>query len=358
MSKLPVVPPARKYDRLALLDGLRGVAAIAVVLHHEPAYFGSRGNFPRAYLAVDFFFMLSGFVLTLAYEPRLRSGLKSADFMRQRMVRLWPVLAVGIVMGGSGALAANPSVRPLVLLGLSLLLVPVLKGYGAIYQLDGPQWSVSFELIANYVHALWLYRLSNRALIAFAGVCALILAWQGWIWGGLASGDVVNNWWGGFARVGFSYTIGVWFGRKYQVGRGQWLVGRCWGLAALPVPVILMTAPLWPLSNFAGDCLAVFLLLPSALWIAANVSAPPIAQPMLGWLGRLSYPIYAIHVPVVMLTAAKIHGLPDTAQSLARGLALLLVVVLAQLIAISPVGTGHWRRRSVATRAEETLQSR
>ena len=328
-----------KPPRLPLLDGLRGIAAIAVVFHHEPGIYGSHGLFPRAYLAVDFFFMLSGFVLTLAYERRLQSGLTSLAFMRLRIARLWPVLAVGIIIAGLGKWGIARSWLPLTDMCMGLLLIPVLSGNNRLYQLNGPQWSISFELIANAAHALVLRRLSNGALLILALGFGFLLAFQGWHWGSLASGDVVHNWWGGFARVGFSYCVGIWLGRRFC---GYPAPPIAWGFAALPLPFILLTAPLWPFSRFAGDCLAVFVVMPPALWIAAHARVPVWARPALGWLGQISYPIYALHAPVLVLAGRYIHPLPLGAQMPARAGALALTFALAYLLAISPLAKGGW----------------
>jgi peptidoglycan/LPS O-acetylase OafA/YrhL len=85
--------------RFALLDELRGIAALAVCLFH----IGTRATgvqlFPNGYLAVDFFFMLSGFVLAEAYQRLGRTGagggMDWAGFARRRLVRMAPVAVLG-----------------------------------------------------------------------------------------------------------------------------------------------------------------------------------------------------------------------------------------------------------------------
>lgn len=328
-------PVSEKPRRLPLLDGLRGMAAIAVVFHHEPGMYGSHGLLPRAYLAVDFFFMLSGFVLTLAYERRLQSGLRAALFMWQRVARLWPVLAVGVGIGAIGAVIAGTGAISLAHLALGLVLLPWVRPGHRLYELNGPQWSLTFELLANAAHALVLQRLGNRALGGVALVCGAVLVWQGRHWGSLASGDMAHNWWGGFARVGFSYVVGVLIGRCWQLGRGKREVR--WWLAALPLPLILLTAPLWPLSAAWGDSLAVLVLMPPALWLAAQTELPDRVALWFDRLGQISYPIYAIHGPLLLLAADQARHLPAPAQFAARTAALALTFALAWGLAISPL---------------------
>jgi peptidoglycan/LPS O-acetylase OafA/YrhL len=110
LRKAPAAPrhrpwPAKRSRPPPLLDALRGIAAVAVMLHHEPLLYAARGAITRAYLAVDFFYMLSGLVLTLAFEPRFaQTGAR--HFMLTR-ARLWPVMAVGVLLGACGNIWAT-----------------------------------------------------------------------------------------------------------------------------------------------------------------------------------------------------------------------------------------------------------
>jgi peptidoglycan/LPS O-acetylase OafA/YrhL len=314
--------------RLPLLDALRGIAALAVMLHHESGLYGTHWPLPRAYLAVDFFFMLSGLVLTPVMEPRLRAGLGAERFVVQRLRRLWPVLAVGVSVGGLHALLLGRADAALLLLG-GLMLVPMLKGAGGIYRLDGPQWSVSFELIANYAHARLLARLSDRQVLGVTLAMGATLAGLIGHVGSVAMGDVVANWWGGFARVGFNYALGVWMGRRLAASAPM----RGGLLALLPVPLVLGLMPLVPLPVAWGDGLAVFLLLPGALWWAAHATCPAPAERAARWLGELSYPLYALHVPLLVIGAGLIHHAPPALWPELRAGAMVAVLACAAALA-------------------------
>lgn len=329
-----------RHHRLPLLDGLRGVAALLVMLHHEPRLYGSAGLFPRAYLAVDFFFMLSGLVLTPATEPRLRAGLSPERFLLQRIARLWPVLALGMLIGGWRALLHDGAGAMLPLL-CSLLLIPLLTGVGAIYRLDGPQWSISFELIANYAHARLLWRLNNRLLLTFVLVMGAVLAGLIAHFDTLGFGDITTNWWGGFARVGFAYALGVWMARMMQAGHGARL-SASWWLAALPLIFVLTLVPLLPLGQAAGDALAVFVLLPPALWLAAHARVPAGVARLCTGLGALSYPLYALHVPLLVMGGHIAMGAPMAERLPIRLATMATVLILSALVAASPLARG-WR---------------
>lgn len=159
-----------------ILDGLRGVAAIMVVFYH---IFEAFATSPidqivnHGYLAVDFFFLLSGFVIAYAYDDRWeRMSVK--DFFRRRLIRLHPMLVMGAVIGGLMFYTQGCEFWQVGTVSLGSLLVAVLmntllipatprievRGIGEMYPLNGPTWSLFFEYIANILYALVLRRLS------------------------------------------------------------------------------------------------------------------------------------------------------------------------------------------------------
>lgn len=132
-------------ERLGGLDMLRGVAALSVAFLHVPLAFPAVDTpFTKAYLAVDFFFMLSGFVLTRTYQPRFAAGLGAARFMSLRFKRLWPTIAVGAVFGLISAIGAYTPEKLALLFAMNLALVPYIFGGGkaAVFPLNGAFWSV------------------------------------------------------------------------------------------------------------------------------------------------------------------------------------------------------------------------
>ena len=144
-------------NRIYGLDALRGIAALIVLFMHV---FGFSGG----HLAVDFFFMLSGYVMARSYEERLRGGqISGPTFLMIRYRRLWSTMAVGATMGFLIVLVAQgPSLELVIAYALALLLIPGGPYYP--YVLNLPAWSIYYELCANAIHGAMLARWANRAL--------------------------------------------------------------------------------------------------------------------------------------------------------------------------------------------------
>lgn len=170
----------------ALLDGLRGVAALLVVWYHVFEGYQFAGNKPvidfinHGYLAVDFFFMLSGFVIGYAYDDRWGKSLTTSKFFRRRLIRLHPMVMMGALIGAISFLLtgmerwdSSHSTLLLTLIALicSWLMIPALpgmprevRGNGEMFPLNGPCWSLFFEYIGNILYAFIIRRLSTRTL--------------------------------------------------------------------------------------------------------------------------------------------------------------------------------------------------
>lgn len=317
------------------MDGMRGVAALAVVVHHAAPATGSYQLLRSGYLAVDFFFMLSGFVLARAYEDRFARGLATRTFLLIRWRRLWPVLAVGILIGGALQIASGKPVNAVAVVALrEMLFVPRLAGNKGVYFLDGVQWSLLFELLANVAHPSILRRLGRRALSLFT------LLMFGWLSafalssGSAAVGSVGSDFVGGVPRVMFAYSAGVLIYRLMDVG--------LFSKAALPgvVPIILLPV-LLILAGFMRtflpgvgvDLVVVGLFIPALLIAGAKAR-------LNGWLrgagkllGSLSYPLYAVHLPIIGFTVLCFGG---GLQALLACCTLAVAVAYITSIALEP----------------------
>ena len=89
---------AIQHGRFGALDGLRGVAAVIVVLHHLGNERLGPFNPTFGYIAVDLFFALSGFVIALNYDHRFAGGMTVKEFMLKRVLRLYPLYAAGLLL--------------------------------------------------------------------------------------------------------------------------------------------------------------------------------------------------------------------------------------------------------------------
>ncbi|RAK60767.1 acyltransferase [Phenylobacterium hankyongense] len=319
-------------NHYATLDGLRGVAALAVVIFHitQPSAIKPASH---GYLAVDFFFALSGFVIAAAYERRLTTNMTLGDFFVRRVIRLWPMIIAGVLIGVVGKatkMAAQQAPDPVllsVLLVAGLLLVPLQIGrddYPQAYPLNPAHWSLFYEVAANFVYAASLRFLATRILWLVLGVSGLALAWVSYAGDGLLPGSMMSEYPWGLSRVVFSFSAGV-------------LIYRHRPAISLPIPLIiglLLAALCIPSPGFtwAYDLACAFVVFPLVVAAGANHQPRKAGIYLLG--GRISYPIYAIHYPFFPTFAHVIrsYGLTGAREAGALCAEFLLVVALAYLL--------------------------
>ena len=225
--------------RFLLLDGLRGIAALMVLGYHLFEAIAFAANAPEqhmfhGFLAVDFFFILSGFVMGYAYDKRWNS-MTIGQFIRLRLIRLHPMVIMGIIIGilafylqgcvnWEGNIIPSPTIFLCII--MSLILLPALggtdvRGNTELYPLNGPHWSLFFEYIGNLLYALLLHRLKDRWLGLWIVISAIALALMGLTaeTGSLGYGwsSEPINMLGGFLRLSISYPMGLWLWRKYKL---------------------------------------------------------------------------------------------------------------------------------------------
>lgn len=319
-----------------LLDGLRGVAALLVVWYHLFEAFATSPvdqRFNHGYLAVDFFFLLSGFVIGYAYDERWGRGLRMRDFIKRRLIRLHPMVVLGALLGaaaffvqGSVRWNGEPVSTGMVLAALlcGLLLIPAwpgagheVRGNGEMYPLNGPGWSLFFEYLGNLLYMLLLRRLPTRwltLLVALTGAALAAFAigdlsgyghlGVGWTLAG-------SNFPGGMLRLLFAFPAGLLLARRFRPVR---IRGAFW-LCSLSLAVLLAMPYVGSEQNhlFNGlyDTLSTLLLFPLLLWLGASGHATDAATAHIcGFLGDISYPLYMVHYPSMYLFYAWVwnHG--------------------------------------------------
>lgn len=299
---------AEPKQHFLALDGLRGVAALTVMIMHRGRWFYAPGGFlGHAYLAVDFFFLLSGFVVAFAYEDRLRSGMTFSKFTRLRLIRLYPLIALGMLIGGLWAMAQwrfdLPGSRATgdlwQALGRHLLLIPTLaKNPAGIFPLNGPAWSLFFEIAINLVYAVALRWLRLRWVIVIVVLSALALGAYA-LTGDVDVGPTPRTFWGGFPRTAFGFFGGVLLYRLMRMKKLPTFGAPVWGLA-LVLLVVFTTPRFAPAANAVFDLACLFVVFPVILSLGANAGASR-------WdaasrvSGALSYPVYVLHYPLYMV---------------------------------------------------------
>lgn len=277
-----------------MLDGIRGVAALCIVILHAYRYFGDL--LPSGQMAVDLFFVLSGFVLAHAYDARFRRGLSPLRFICMRYVRLYPLYLLGISLGlieallylhyHEGAISWTAS-KLAATLPFAALMVPTPFGAG-LYPLDGVMWSIFFELVANLTWAVLWWRLrSTRTLVALIAVSGIALTCAAYRWDTMALGVGWHTFLGGLARVMYSFMFGVLLHRFH----GSVRVPRVSPVVLLIILPLLMAFRLDTLTQL---CCALFVF-PFLVLLGTRVEPTGVARFVCAELGRSSYAVYALH---------------------------------------------------------------
>lgn len=289
-----------------------------VMLYHVELTFGVVGLFARGYLFVDFFFLLSGFVLTLSGEAKMAGERGAAGFLHARIVRLWPLAALGTLSGAVELLVTNGQESVALQLILAFLMIPSVMGTGQLFPLNGPQWSLFFELLANLLHASVLRKIDERRLLTLVFVAALALVCTIALFGSNTLGPFAFNWWWGLPRVCFSYMLGIWFARRWMTTPFKLIFP--WKPAIILPPVGIIAVAVLPVPRGVGDTAVVLAMFPALFWRAVFARVSITAEPWLRRLGALSFPLYAVHLPIIRLVRQLDDSVPTMALAIACSL--------------------------------------
>lgn len=337
-----------------ILDGLRGVAALTVVCFHLfEAYATSHldQKINHGYLAVDFFFILSGFVVGYAYDDRWKT-MTTKDFITRRFIRLHPMVVVGAVIGAvmfyfQGCATWDVSRVPVTMLLVSALLnaclIPVttgfeIRGVGEMYPLNGPGWSLFFEYIGNILYALFIRKLSTKALavlvlIAGGGLAAFAV---GGPYGDICVGFSLtgDNIIGGSLRMLFSFSAGLLLSRIFKPVnvKGIFWIGSVSIVILSAIPRIGGSENLWMNGLYDTICFAV--IFPLLVYLGASgKTTDKYTTRICKFLGDISYPLYMVHYPFIYLYYAWVRNKNLTFMESLPGAAALVIgsVLLAYL---------------------------
>ncbi len=296
-------PAATAKNHFVVLDGLRGIAAIAVALLHICVFFRI-GYSPRyAHLAVDFFFLLSGFVIAHAYDHKLANGMSWTEFLKIRMIRLYPLILVGNALGAAVFLANWALFREVTLIAITiafasgLLLLPTsvmlqLRPWG--FPLNGPLWSLSFEMAINIAYALAFRFLSLNRLFIIAALGAAALIFEAAIHNGLDFGFRWDELHLGFVRVLFPFTAGIIIRRS----RSSTTSRSAFSYFVFPIFLAILLCPVD--LGWQFEITVSLLLFPAMLILVTGLEGTPVIRNIWRSLGQLSYPLYVTHYPFVV----------------------------------------------------------
>lgn len=309
-----------------VLDALRGVAAIMVVCFHLfEAH--SKGELYQiinhGYLAVDFFFVLSGFVIGYAYDDRW-GKMGVGEFFKRRLIRLQPLVIIGMIVGAICFYYQDGVLWPLIhtvpvwrmllvmVIGFTLIPVPVsmdIRGWAEMHPLNGPGWSLFFEYVANIMYGLFIRKFSNKALsvLVFIAACALIeLAVDS------PKGDVIGGWSIdsiqlriGFTRLMYPFFAGLLLSRvgKPVHIKHAFILCSLLLILVLAIPRIGGEKHLW--MNGLYDSLTIIFIFPLIVFMGASGQLTgKYLTGFTNFLGKVSYPIYITHYPIIYLYTA------------------------------------------------------
>lgn len=323
-TKLPTKP------HYQILDGLRGVAAVIVVCFHltEPLSTSSLDNVVNhGYLAVDFFFLLSGFVIGYAYDDRWKK-LTFGGFMKRRLIRLQPLVILGMTLGAIGFYFTDSAIWPMIntvpvwklfivmLIGYTLIPLPLsmdIRGWEEMHPLNSVGWSLFFEYVANILYALGLRKLSNKALTIFvilAGAALVHLAITS------PSGDIAGGWTLNVKhmRIGITRTLFPFFAGLLlsRVAKPRYIKNAFLWCGLLLAVVLFMpriggAEHLW--ANGLYESICIIILFPLIVYIGASGAVHTKREKSIcKFLGDLSYPLYMTHYVLVYFYVAWVSN--------------------------------------------------
>jgi peptidoglycan/LPS O-acetylase OafA/YrhL len=346
MNPQTAVPElATHKQHFEILDGLRGIAAVAVVIFHfmEIAVPDYNDSFiAHAYLAVDFFFCLSGFVIAYAYDQKLlKIGI--ANFLKLRLIRLHPLVIIGSIIGLI-AFVFDPfsdlyhkySSNLLSMFMTSCFMIPnplVNERYFNLFHLNPPSWSLFWEYIANICYALFLIKIQKTALWVLTAIAAVALIYEAQRSGNLAVGWGGDNIMGGGIRVFYSFLAGI------LVYRSKWVIRS--KVNFLIIGALLLAVFLIPFSKELNPFIEPFIVIlyfPFLVVLGAGARNVTSSRKICNFSGELSYPLYMVHYPFIWLFMSYVESRKPSIEEMIIimifGVLLLMAFAYAILIFI------------------------
>lgn len=354
--------------RYEILDGLRGVAALIVVGFHMmetyrgPDYASQIIN--HGYLAVDFFFVLSGFVTGYAYDDRW-GRMSTWEFFKRRLTRLHPMVVFSVLIGAAfyffqgyyskAALENTGWILFFACILTDLLMIPTgrgidIRGWGEITSFNGPSWSLMFEYWGNVLYAFLFRRLPTVGLAAVCVVSAFFtmdvaLGWD--VFGlfhkqqfNLTGGWILNgqHMYTGFVRLIYPYVCGLLIARLLSgritpenISGSPIRIKNSFFWCSLAIVVILCMPCIGGKVGVADglyQCLAVWFLFPLIVLAGAggNMTKEWTAK-LCRFFGDISYPLYIVHYPVAMMQFRWIRNYPDAPMWMHIGVFISVYVI-------------------------------
>ena len=359
-----------------ILDGLRGVAAVMVIIFHlfEAHAGGSHLTqiINHGYLAVDFFFMLSGFVIGYAYDDRW-NRMTVGTFFKRRIIRLHPMVIMGSIVGAAFFyFQESPCFPPIentsvgtmllvMLLGCTLLPLPLkfdIRGWTEMHPLNGPAWSLYYEYIGNILYALFVRKFNKVALSVLVFVAGCFTVYRCLT---APAGDIVGGWalnweqqYVGMVRLMYPFFGGL------LLSRLGWLIRlekRAFWWCSLLLAGALAAPHVGGAENFRlnglYDAFCIIVIFPAVVFLGASDIPGDISSRASRFLGNISYPLYITHYPIVYLYLAWVHAAEvplSRALPVAAGVLFLCIAVAYGCLKLYDEPVRAWLSKRVLKR--------
>ncbi len=361
-------PSITETGRFIALDGLRGIAAISVlVMHVSQAFSKEVGG--GAYRSVDLFFMLSGFVLAHAYEKRFAAGLGTVSFMRLRLIRLSPLAMIGTAVGAVLLIYAahkgwsgDTVVSATIAATLGVMFLPVLPGLlqstERVFPANNPVWSLFWELVINLFYSAIASRLTDRRLALLLSLGLVLIGASIARYGEYEAGPFLYDFWGGGARVFFCFFAGVGVFRYQARHPAPPFSVPTIAIFAVFALTILAEPTGWRKNAF--DVFAVAAVFPMLIYFGAtNTIYSKATRTLCDLAGRASYAVYVIQFPLIELI--KLSYPKATGTNLTGIGALGIVIISTVVISIALLLDTYYDtplRKFIARRSGRTKRRR
>jgi peptidoglycan/LPS O-acetylase OafA/YrhL len=341
-------------SRYEVLDGMRGVAAILVMLFHYNIQYGYR-IFYNVFTAVDFFFILSGFVIIRTYGSKLEIEMTAREFMVRRIARLFPMSALGVLLGLPTLLLmvdiGQTSYTTFEIVSVAfgnMFFIPAMNSKwfisdgaqisGQIFPTNGPMWSIFFELIISFAF-IFLNRLRTTTVLKICTLSFLLVVgfsvWNGHIVGNrffdFDSGWSSSNFVGGIPRVVFGFTCGMFIYRMSTNPGTNSLFQKLLALPKLPptivyiMLIVVLIFPFYVKGLYSLVEIGIFAPL-LVLLGSRSVSTSPLMSKFSETLGLMSFPIYCFHYPI-MATLKSIFSVTENLDPQSQAIQYIAIFV-------------------------------
>lgn len=294
--------------RYVTLDLMRGLAALAVLVFHMNYMLGTETHvIAKGYLAVDFFFILSGFVIAANYHVSVRSRLAWRDFVSARIARLWPLFIlstlagfVAVTMKATRDFGYFDTPNVFLSLALNAVMLPsFIQNYGVdrLFYFNAASWSIFFEIAVNFLFLGALRHLSLAPLFSLSCMFAVLLALAGYAHGSLDGGLTAATVHLGALRVLFGFTTGMVLYLAHR--RLSWNAGAPLTAAA----VFALCASFLVAGGWLADCLFVIGVYPLLVLLGASGRLGGACERAGSWLGDISYSVYLLQTPAMLFVS-------------------------------------------------------